>query len=341
MRPTVKKILKKYVQIIPLVTLISGILDYMLNYFVYPDVPDDLFKTFGAAFIFTTTFTLFLVPAFHILDYYFPLRNIFEVIIHIVIQSGVLIGCYILAFYVNDHLFQIGKEMTGQDWFYNFTFTMLIAMFVIITFYIQMFINRMREADEKTLQAELSALRAQVNPHFLFNSLNSIASLVKTNPDQAEQVTEDLAELFRYSLQSSKKHEVTIGEEIGSVKTYFSIEKTRFGENIQLNVDAMPGVEVYKIPALILQPLVENSVKHGYQQTGGLFYIKLNVKNENGTIRIEVADSGPGFGTLDPEVIFSRGNGLSNIRDRLRLHYGNRAVIRPDGNCVIITVPTD
>jgi len=341
MHPAIKHILKRYVQIIPLVTLISGLLAFALNYFIYPDVPDDLIKTFGSAFIFTTTFTIFLVPAFHILDYYLPLRNLFEVTVHVVIQAGVSIGCYILAFYTNDRLFHIGKEMTGQDWFFNFTFTMLIAIFVIITFYIQMFIKRMREAGEKTLQAELSALRAQVNPHFLFNSLNSIASLVKTNPDQAERVTEDLAELFRYSLQSSQKHEVTLREEIGAAKTYFAIEKARFGDEIQFSLHTDKGLEEFRVPALILQPLVENSVKHGFQQTGGPFTINLNLKAENGNIVIEVTDSGPGFGKTEPQEIFGRGTGLSNIRDRLQLHYGNRASIKPNGNRVTITIPAD
>jgi len=341
MHPEIKIILKRYLQIIPLVTLISGVLAYMLNYFLYPEGADNPFKIFGSAFVFTTVFTLFLVPAFQILDHYFPLRHVYEVSLHIVVQLAVSIGCYFLAYYINDLLFHIGANTTGQDRFINFIFTMMIAMIVIVTFYIQMFINRNREAREQAIKAELSALRAQVNPHFLFNSLNSIASLVRTHPEQAERVTEDLAELFRYSLDSSKKHEVMIRQEIDAAKTYFMIEKARFGDDIQFNVNGDPGVEDLEVPALILQPLVENAVKHGFQQTGGPFIIDLNVVNVNGSIMIEIKDSGPGFGNTDMEEIFKRGTGLSNIRDRLQLHYGGRASIEPHGNSVKITIPSE
>lgn len=341
MQPEIKHILKRYLQIIPLVTLISGVLAYTLNVFLYPEGADEPLKTFGSAFVFTTVFTLFLVPAFQILDHYFPLSNVYEVALHIAVQIAVSIGCYFLAFYINDSLFHIGAEMTGQDRFINFIFTMMITMIVIVTFYIQMFISRNREAREKAIQSELSALRAQVNPHFLFNSLNSIASLVRTHPDQAERVTEDLAELFRYSLDSSKKHMVTIQKEIEAAKTYFMIEKARFGDDIQFNVNREPGVGGKDVPALIIQPLVENSVKHGFQQTGGPFSIDLDVTNVNGLIMIEIKDTGPGFGNLDSEEIFKRGTGLSNIRDRLQLHYGGRAAIKPEGNSVKITIPSD
>lgn len=336
---SIKHILKRYLQIIPLVTLISGTLAFTINYFLYPGEPDHLIKTFGAAFVFTTVFTVFLVPAFQVLDHYYPLRNVFEVLIHILVQLAVSIGCYFLAFYINNWLFQIAEGMMGRDQFINFIFTMMIAMIVIISFYIQMFISRGKEANKKAIQAELSALRAQVNPHFLFNSLNSIASLVKTHPDQAERVTEDLAELFRYSLQSSKKHEVTLEEEIKSAQTYLAIEKARFGDDLQMNVNLNPNLTDRNIPALILQPLVENAVKHGFQQTGGPFSIDLNVTEKNGVVRIEVKDSGPGFGNQDKEEIFERGTGLSNIKDRLQLHYGNRASIEPVENSIIIKLP--
>lgn len=341
MHPAIKHILKRYLQIIPAVTVISGVLAYLLNYYLYPESPDSVMKSFGAAFVFTAVFTVFLVPAFQVLDFYFPLRNALEVLLHVFVQAALSVGCYFLAFYTNDLLFSIGEGMTMRDQFVNFLFTLMIALMVIITFYIQMFVNRSKEAGKKAIQAELSALRAQVNPHFLFNTLNSIASLVKTHPDQAERVTEDLAELFRYSLQSSKKQEVTIREEIKAAKTYFAIEKARFGDNIQFNVNRDPDVEDQVIPALILQPLVENAVKHGFQQSGGPFSIDLDVKNVNGLILIEVKDSGPGFGNLGKEEIFSHGTGLSNIRDRLQLHYGGRASIEPTGNSVKITIPSE
>lgn len=341
MHPEIKLIFKRYLQIIPLVTLISGILAFTLNYFLYPEGADNPFKTFGSAFVFTTVFTLFLVPAFQILDHYFPLRHLYEVTLHIVVQLGFSIGCYFLAYFINDLLFSIGADTTGQDRFINFIFAMMITMIVVVTFYIQMFVSRSREAREQAVKAELSALRAQVNPHFLFNSLNSIASLVRTHPDQAERVTEDLAELFRYSLDSSKKHEVTLRKEIEAAKTYFMIEKARFGDDIEFNINRDSNVEDQEVPALILQPLVENAVKHGFQQTGGPFSIDLDVKNVNGSISIEIKDSGPGFGDTNKDEIFKRGTGLSNIRDRLQLHYGGRASIEPTGNSVKIIIPSN
>lgn len=341
MYSTVKLILRRYLQVIPLVTLISGTLIVILYHFLYPERVFLPLHILGTAFVYTSVFTLFLVPVFQMLDYHYPLKKKHEVVIHIMVQGGISIGCYFVAFNISEWLFPVEQYMTGSDQFINFIFSMFITFTVIVIFYLQLFIRRGSEANEKAVKSEIAALRAQVNPHFLFNSLNSIASLVKTHPDKAEVVTEDLAELFRYSLQSSKVQEVSLGEEIRAAKIYFGIEKARFGNDIELHIEMEPNLKVKKVPALILQPLVENAVKHGYQQTGGPFRIDVNIYTERETVIISVSDSGFGFGSNKEDDVFKRGTGLSNIRDRLQLHYGRGADIKLNRKSVKITFPIE
>ncbi|HYE59511.1 MAG TPA: histidine kinase, partial [Rhodothermales bacterium] len=119
-----------------------------------------------------------------------------------------------------------------------------------------MFYGRMREAERAALDAELRALRAQINPHFLFNALNTIATLISVRPADAEKATEDLADLFRYSLRASKQPTVTLADELGSVMVYLSLERARFGDRLQIEVRVPEELRAVRVPSLILQPIV-------------------------------------------------------------------------------------
>lgn len=179
---------------------------------------------------------------------------------------------------------------------------------------------REKEAEQQRLiqlktQAELDALQARINPHFLFNSFNSIASLISTDPDKAEKMMVDLSELFRYSLNSEKSHFVTVEEELGIVKTYLSIEKIRFGENLEYDIRCSSDLYEEPIPRFLLQPLVENVVKHATSAIRGAI-VSLELEQQDHELIIRLFDNGPAF----PENI-TRGYGLQSTFDKLDLLY--------------------
>jgi signal transduction histidine kinase len=190
-------------------------------------------------------------------------------------------------------------------------------------------LHRQIQATERAAaEAELRALRAQINPHFLFNSLNSIACFVRSRPAEAEAVTENLAELFRYSLRASQLPAVTLEEELVSVQTYLAIERARFGARLQVAVEAPEELRTARVPSLLLQPLVENAVKHGVQQSLDDCAIEVRAERAGEEVRVRVTDSGPGFTATDLEAVIARGTGLGNVRERLRHLFGAAASLR-------------
>jgi len=166
----------------------------------------------------------------------------------------------------------------------------------------------------------LAALRAQVNPHFLFNSLNSIAQLISTDPDKAEACVERLAEIFRYMLRGPNAEFVPLADELKVVEAYLEIEKARFGDQIEVSEQVDDGVRNVLLPGLILQPLVENAVKHGISRKIGGGAVMIEAARDNGDLRLTVRDTGVGIQTRDN--IFDKGVGLRNVRDRLVKLYG-------------------
>lgn len=187
-------------------------------------------------------------------------------------------------------------------------------------------------------KAELEALQTKVNPHFLFNTLNSIASLISENPKAAEETVERLSELFRHSLRHTEKETVTLAEELDLIRTYLEIEQVRFGDRLRYEVHCEDSVREAELPAMLIQPLVENSIKHGIASAieGGT--IDVEAKESNGACIITVRDSGKGFqGAGDLS-----GFGLRSIQDRLRLLYGEEAsleIVQNDHSEIVITLP--
>ncbi|OGF11795.1 MAG: hypothetical protein A2W00_15020 [Candidatus Eisenbacteria bacterium RBG_16_71_46] len=165
-------------------------------------------------------------------------------------------------------------------------------------------------------QAELRALRAQINPHFLFNTLNSIASLIAVNPAAAEDTTTRLAEIFRYALRGSEHEHARFGDEIAFLRTYLEIEHTRFGERLRVEERIEPGLDAVPVPSLLLQPIVENAVRYGVADRPGGGTIRLSARTEGDCLVVEVADDGPGM----PAGAAPSGNGfgLHSVRERLR-----------------------
>jgi signal transduction histidine kinase len=187
--------------------------------------------------------------------------------------------------------------------------------------------KREQELLLETNRAELRALRAQVNPHFMFNALNTIAGLIPRRPERAEETIEQLAEVFRHTLRRSEREWVRLHEELEAVRAYLAIEQTRFGDRLQFSVEACEGTESVRIPAMIVQTLVENAVKHGVGsiRTPGRIDVNATVSAER--LRIEVRDNGPGFeeSAMQSFHCSGGGHGLRNIRERLQGYFGDAA----------------
>lgn len=185
--------------------------------------------------------------------------------------------------------------------------------------------------------AELGALQARINPHFLYNSLNSIASLVHSDPDKAEEMTILLSKLFRYTTDRNNEHFSSIADELEIVKTYLSIEQVRFGDRLKFATELDKALEDFQIPRFLLQPLVENAIKHGIAKISGEGKIEVKIYQKNEAIILSVHDSGKPF----PEEMAS-GYGLRSINDKLKLIYGKDAQVEIQNNdeykAVIITI---
>jgi len=181
-------------------------------------------------------------------------------------------------------------------------------------------------------RSELKALRAQVNPHFLFNALNTIASLIPHHPDRAERTIEQLAELFRYTLRRSDREWVTLEEELEAVCAYLDVEQARFGDRLAIRIEASGEARQMGIPAMIVQTLVENAVKHGVGGIRTQAVVEVNAEVSASELRIAVGDNGPGFPAAAMRA-FPPGNGgygLRNIRERLQGHFGETASLTVD-----------
>jgi hypothetical protein len=191
-------------------------------------------------------------------------------------------------------------------------------------------------------EAELKALKAQINPHFLFNTLNTIAALIHSDPAQAETTVERLAGMFRYVLSGSERRSVPLREELAFVEDYLKIEQVRFGNRLRFARQIAPDLLEVPIPGLILQPLVENAVRHG-QSSDGSVDLVLRVELDGDHVAITIADRGPGMSPSQANNQVS-GHGLRNVNERLQKTYGKAYGLRitantPTGTQVSLRIP--
>jgi LytS/YehU family sensor histidine kinase len=180
-------------------------------------------------------------------------------------------------------------------------------------------ISRLNELKTK---AELDALQAKVNPHFLYNTLNSIAELSLHQGAKARQMTIALADLFRYSLNKKNETVIAIEDEVEMVENYLMIEKIRFEDKLDITIEIEEAVKRIKMPKFILQPLVENAVKHGLREPDQKGIIKIAIKGNGNKIDITIYDNGSPF----PEDI-QVGYGLKSVMDKLALFYPDQHTI--------------
>jgi LytS/YehU family sensor histidine kinase len=174
------------------------------------------------------------------------------------------------------------------------------------------------ETQRNAVEMKLQALQAKINPHFLFNALNTIAGLIAEAPERAEGVVIKLSKLFRYTLTATEKDRVLLSEELAIVRSYLEIEQARFGDRLAFEIRQDPNIDGVTLPGLTLQPLVENCVKHGLRSKlqGGKVLVIANVDGDS--CHLVVEDDGVGMAAGAGRG----GHGLANVRERLQLAFG-------------------
>src|SRR5207248_6228978 len=203
--------------------------------------------------------------------------------------------------------------------------------------------HRLEEQETLLLAAKIEALLNQINPHFLFNTLASISSLIRTEPDTARMLITKLSGLLR-RLMRSTNHFVTLREELESIDEYLDIEVVRFGPQLKVVKQISPDTLDVIVPSMILQPLVENSIKHGLSRKVGEGRITIRSVLENGHAIIEVNDDGLGMTEERLERALGGGIGLSNVNERLRTIYGAGCQLKltsvpGQGTCARVEIP--
>ena len=181
---------------------------------------------------------------------------------------------------------------------------------------------RASQLEARLATAQLQALKMQLHPHFLFNTLNSISELVHSDPARAESMIVRLSDFLRLTLDHVGTPEVPVGEEIDFLRRYLEIEKLRFEERLSVEWDIDPATLHVRVPNLILQPIVENALKHGISRNSGHGILRISCQRENGRLAMKIFDNGPGPQRPPTSEPVREGVGLNNTRSRLERVYG-------------------
>ena len=194
-------------------------------------------------------------------------------------------------------------------------------------------------SEKEALEAKLRLLQAQIEPHFLFNTLSNVLSLIDRDPVKGKSMLADLIRYLRTSLSRTLPDTTTLDQEIEIIKAYLNIQKIRMGERLHFTIEIPDTARLCPFPPMLLQPLVENAVKHGLEQQMEGGEITIRAAEEDDLIRIEVTDTGPGFSSFQ-----KAGVGIANVRERIRLLYGEKGRLlleenKPHGIRAIIEVP--
>ena len=265
------------------------------------------------------------------------------------IVSGTLIGVQI-GFFVLHQIFPVTLNQPGKSLFQVIILAITFGGVAWYFFYSKARIRLGNEviqeekikslaSEKEALEANLRLLQAQIEPHFLFNTLSNVLSLIDTNPTDGKSMLVDLIHYLRTSLSRTLPDQTTLDQEIDMIKAYLNIQKLRMGDRLHFRIELPDAVRQLPFPPMLLQPLVENAIKHGLEpkMEGGEITIKVAEKDD--FIRIEVTDTGIGFSSFH-----NTGVGIGNVRERIKLLYGEKGRLileenEPNGVRAIIEVP--
>ncbi len=252
--------------------------------------------------------------------------------------AGVIVDRFVARGFLGDGT---GWVTTGL---FSLIFTMLVGGIIYARVFYRQAVERAVQIERmraELAQAELRALRAQINPHFLFNTLNAIASLIPDDPAVAEDIVTRLADQFRYALSSAERDHQRFSDELAFLRDYLAIERVRLGSRLRVEESIEPGLEHALVPSLLLQPLIENAVRYAVADRTEGGTLKLVARRLGDSIEFTIADDGPGFTPGSP--IRGHGVGLESVRERLRI-AGPPHAFRLDsapgtGTRAIVTLP--
>jgi sensor histidine kinase YesM len=294
--------------------------------------------------VFNTVFAVFILP------FWYPVcfnawehrTWLFNVAAHFMLICAYLLVCLLTGFLIIS-LIAPNSEYPPDNPIWMKTFSGLLIYFItILIYYLYVYVDQLKEktANEIRLNSllkdgELNLLKSQINPHFLFNSLNSVNSLIVTQPEKAQQMLVALSEYLRYAVLSTHRVYSHIEEEMENINRYLSIEKLRFGDKLVYKAVVAPEALKAAIPVMLLQPLFENAIKHGIYESLETVCITIIITCEGQNLRIVMNNDYDGHISAKK----GSGTGLQNVRERLRLLYGTAAdmhIKRESGKFTVI-----
>ncbi len=316
------ELLRKNAAVWLIIFCISGALSPMSNGFFYLLFTDGLGAVLLLQFLSTTAYTIFgfnavwLVTELKWVQQLSFIKRAMLMVLTVVVMTIILNMPFIYFFY-HKQLMLVSYSILSSIYLGGAT-----GFVYALTNYLD--IQRKRKFDEKELElsrlrelktkAELDALHSKINPHFLYNSLNSIADLSVTDGRKARKMTIALSDLFRYSINYSNNNYSTVKDEVEMANVYLQIEKIRFEDKLNYSLQVEEELSHYLVPRFVLQPLVENAVKHGLKATGQMTEINLEVKKKGTGLVMNITDTGPLFpAELNP------GYGVKSVFDKLVL----------------------
>ena len=308
-------------------------------------------KSFVINLIVSQSFGLSMYSIIHFLLWIFkPGRMVsLAFIVMIGIAGGTLIGFQIGSFALQQ-IFSIALKQRDKSFLQAVILAITFGSIISYLFYSRFRLRASEEviqqerikrlsSEKQALEANLRLLQAQVEPHFLFNTLSNVLSLIDTDPASGKSMLVDLIHYLRTSLSRTFPDPVTLDQEIDMIKAYLNIQKIRMGERLHFKIELPDAVRKHPFPPMLLQPLVENALKHGLEpkMEGGEIMIK--AVEEDDFIRVEVMDTGLGFPSFE-----KTGVGIGNVRERIKLLYGEKGRFileenNPNGVRAIIEVP--
>jgi sensor histidine kinase YesM len=277
--------------------------------------------------------SLWYTVSFNSLENYTVLKIFFNHIAAAIITSGfwILIGFYMMSKIIAEN--KIYPEFLLKSLVWRFLIGILFYTIIICIDYVIIYYNNfqeklLKEAELNSLvkEAELKTLKYQINPHFIFNSLNSISSLTISNPPKAQEMTIKLSAFLRGTLSKNEHQKNKLGEEINNAKLYLDIEKVRFADKFEFVEEIKNECKEMEVPSMILQPLFENAIKHGVYESLDKVTIKLKCGMDHEYFKITVENN------YDPEAVPRKGEGIGiiNIKNRLKLIYNHDNLVSID-----------
>lgn len=296
--------------------------------FIYKS-PDMLNYIIGSRIYQFIVYSIFTIILFYLFKKYYY-RNSLSIKKILFLFFGLLISSSIIEILSNFYYFVYHQKLFFD--FAGFVLRSALNIFTLLPFLGFFFVLKLlKEKDEEKLkteeaknlarEAKLEMLSYQLNPHFLFNALNTIMALIDYDKEQAREIITDLSDYLRYSLNNSKKKEVTLEEEFNSVLDYLKIQKKRFKDKIEIKTELDEKIKKRKIPVFIIHPLVENAVKHGTETCKDILKLSVSIKEIENKIIVEVKNSGRIIKTPENHDN-GTGTGLSNTIKRISLLYG-------------------